>query len=118
VLSHLGEVLRPLDPRERGVPGVGPQRGRDVGEFAHRLRVRAEAELAAVLAERYKGKLVVDTVVYRGGDMLSAWAFTGLTGLGLGLSAIAACGIPVALAWGAVARFLGLRATAARSDAR
>jgi AAA family ATP:ADP antiporter len=65
-------------------------------------------------AERYKGKLVVDTVVYRGGDMLSAWAFAGLAGLGLGLSAIAALGIPVALAWGAVARQLGRRATAAR----
>ena len=65
-------------------------------------------------AERYKGKLVIDTVVYRGGDLLSAWAFAGLTGLGLGLSAIAALGIPVSLAWGAVARFLGKRATAAR----
>jgi ATP:ADP antiporter, AAA family len=68
-------------------------------------------------AERYKGKLVIDTAVYRGGDMLSAWAFAGLTGLGLGLSAIAALGIPVSLAWGAVARFLGRRATAARPGA-
>lgn len=67
-------------------------------------------------AERYKGKLVIDTVVYRGGDLLSAWAFAGLTGLGLGLSAIAGLGIPVSLAWGAVARFLGKRATAARGD--
>lgn len=65
-------------------------------------------------AERYKGKLVIDTVVYRGGDLLSAWAFAGLTGLGLGLSAIAALGIPVSLAWGAVARFLGKRSAAAR----
>lgn len=65
-------------------------------------------------AERYKGKLVIDTVVYRGGDMLSAWAFAGLGGLGLGLSAIAALGIPVALAWGAVARALGRRAAVAR----
>lgn len=69
-------------------------------------------------AERYKGKLVVDTVVYRGGDMLSAWAFAGLSALGLGLSTIAALGIPVSIAWGAVARFLGRRATAARDDAR
>ena len=67
-------------------------------------------------AERYKGKLVIDTVVYRGGDMLSAWAFAGLTGLGLGLSAIAAFGIPVSLAWGAVARFLGRRTAAARGE--
>jgi AAA family ATP:ADP antiporter len=69
-------------------------------------------------AERYKGKLVIDTVVYRGGDMLSAWAFAGLTGLGLGLSAIAALGIPVTVAWGAMARFLGRRAAVAKADAR
>jgi AAA family ATP:ADP antiporter len=69
-------------------------------------------------AERYKGKLVIDTVVYRGGDMLSAWAFAGLTGLGLGLSAIAALGIPVTVAWGAMARFLGRRATVAKDEAR
>lgn len=65
-------------------------------------------------AERYKSKLVIDTVVYRGGDALSAWAFAGLTGLGLSLGVIAALGVPVALAWGAVARFLGRRATAAQ----
>ncbi len=68
-------------------------------------------------AERYKSKLVIDTVVYRGGDVLSAWAFAGLTGLGLGLGAIAAVGVPVAVGWGAVARFLGRRATAAAPQA-
>ncbi len=67
-------------------------------------------------AERYKSKLVVDTVVYRGGDAASAWAFAGLTGLGLSLGAIAAIGVPIAVAWGAVARFLGRRATAAQVD--
>jgi len=67
-------------------------------------------------AERYKSKLVVDTVVYRGGDAASAWAFAGLTGLGLSLGAIAAVGVPIAVAWGAVARFLGRRATAAQVE--
>jgi ATP:ADP antiporter, AAA family len=66
-------------------------------------------------AERYEGKLVIDTVVYRGGDAISAWAFAGLRGLGLSLSAIAALGVPVALAGGLMARFLGRRATAART---
>jgi len=37
---------------------------------------------------RFKAKSVIDVVVYRGGDMITAWAFTGLTqGLGLGLGA-------------------------------
>ncbi len=65
-------------------------------------------------AERYKSKLVIDTVVYRGGDMIWGWAFAGLTGLGLGLAAIAGVGIPVAVGWGAVAWRLGKHATAAR----
>lgn len=69
-------------------------------------------------AERYEGKLVIDTVVYRGGDMVSAWAFAGLAGLGLGLSGIAAVGIPVALAGGAVARFLGRRGAAVMEGER
>lgn len=68
-------------------------------------------------AERYKSKLVIDTVVYRGGDLISAWAFAGLSGLGLGLGAIAAVGMPVAAVWGVVARMLGKRAPAARPDA-
>ena len=35
---------------------------------------------------RFKAKSVIDIVVYRGGDMVTAWAFTGLTqGLGLGI---------------------------------
>ena len=46
---------------------------------------------------RFKAKPVIDIVAYRGGDMLMAWAFTGLTqGLGLGLAAVAAVGAGIA----------------------
>ena len=42
---------------------------------------------------RFKAKPVIDIVAYRGGAMLTAWLFTGLTqGLGLGLAAVAAIG--------------------------
>lgn len=58
---------------------------------------------------RYKAKNVIDTVVYRGGDALSGWAFAGLTALGLGLSAIAWLGVPLAAAWLAVGLWLGRR---------
>ena len=39
---------------------------------------------------RFKAKpVIIDIVIYRGGDMLNAWAFTALTqGLGLGLAAV------------------------------
>jgi AAA family ATP:ADP antiporter len=57
--------------------------------------------------EKYKAKNVIDTVVYRGGDALSGWAFAGLTALGLGLGGIAVAALPLAAAWIAVAVFLG-----------
>ena len=49
--------------------------------------------------ERYKAKNVIDTLVYRGGDAASAWLYTGLASLGLGLGAIAFIGVPLALLW-------------------
>lgn len=56
---------------------------------------------------RYKAKSVIDTVVYRGGDAVSGWAFAGLTAAGLGLSAIAWIGVPLAMAWLLVGLWLG-----------
>jgi len=49
--------------------------------------------------ERYKAKSVIDTLVYRGGDAVSAWLYAGLSALGFGLGAIAFLGVPLALAW-------------------
>ncbi len=57
--------------------------------------------------EKYKAKNFVDTVVYRGGDALSSWAFAGLTGLGLGLSGIALVALPLTAVWLATAIALG-----------
>ena len=57
---------------------------------------------------RFKAKPVIDIVAYRGGDMLMAWAFTGLTqGLGLGLAAVAAVGAGIAAVWAIVGIYLG-----------
>ena len=57
---------------------------------------------------RFKAKPVIDIVAYRGGDMLMAWAFTGLTqGLGLGLAAVAAVGAGIAALWAMVGLYLG-----------
>jgi hypothetical protein len=38
--------------------------------------------------EKYKAKNVIDTTVYRGGDMHSSWRVAALRGLGLGLPAL------------------------------
>jgi AAA family ATP:ADP antiporter len=57
---------------------------------------------------RFKAKSVIDNVVYRGGDVVAAWAFTLLTTtLGLGLGAVAAVGAVIAAVWALVARYLG-----------
>jgi len=57
---------------------------------------------------RFKAKSVIDIVVYRGGDMMTAWAFTGLTqGIGLGIGAVALVGAFLAGAWAVVGCLLG-----------
>ena len=57
---------------------------------------------------RFKAKPVIDIVAYRGGDMVTAWLFTGLTqGLGLGLAAVAAIGAGIAGLWTLVGIYLG-----------
>jgi len=57
---------------------------------------------------RFKAKPFIDIVVYRGGDMVTAWVFTGLTqGLGLGLGAVAGIGAMIASVWAGVGAYLG-----------
>jgi AAA family ATP:ADP antiporter len=56
---------------------------------------------------KYKSKSFIDTVVYRGGDAASGWAFAGLTaGLGLGATAMALITVPMAGVWLLVTRYL------------
>ncbi len=57
---------------------------------------------------RYKAKPVIDTVVYRGGDVMTAWFYTGIVGaFGLTLTGVAAVGAAIAAVWVAVGLFLG-----------
>jgi ATP:ADP antiporter, AAA family len=57
--------------------------------------------------EKYKAKNVIDNVVFRGGDVVFSWAFTGLRGAGLELGAISLATVPVTAAWFALALALG-----------
>jgi ATP:ADP antiporter, AAA family len=66
--------------------------------------------------DKYKAKSVIDTVVYRGGDAASGWLFAWLTALGLGISGIAVVALPLAIAWIAVALYLGRREEALRHE--
>tara|TARA_B000000437_G_scaffold88759_2_gene64498 strand:+ start:60 stop:1355 length:1296 start_codon:yes stop_codon:yes gene_type:complete len=59
---------------------------------------------------RYKVKPVIDIVVYRGGDMLTAWFYTFLTAtLGLGLSGVSIIAAAVASLWAITGLYLGKR---------
>ena len=66
---------------------------------------------------RFKAKPVIDIVVYRGGDSLTAWLFTGLSqGLGLGMAAIAVIGAGIAAVWTVVGIYLGKLYNRERGD--
>lgn len=66
--------------------------------------------------DKYKSKNFIDTVVYRGGDAVSGWAFAGLSGLGLGLSVIAFIAVPIAAVWMIIGYILGRKQEAMRNE--
>jgi len=50
-------------------------------------------------SDKYKGKNVVDTLVYRGGDAATGWIFAGLQAVGFSLIGISLIGAGVAVGW-------------------
>jgi ATP:ADP antiporter, AAA family len=67
---------------------------------------------------RYKAKNVIDTVVYRFGDVSSAWMQAGLRAAGFGLGGAVALGLGACIAWGGVARYAGRRYEQIRKEMR
>lgn len=59
--------------------------------------------------EKYKAKNFIDTVVYRGGDAVSAWVYDAMRGIGLGLGQVALIAAPLAGIWAVVAYQLGVK---------
>jgi len=59
--------------------------------------------------EKYKSKAFLDAAIYRGGDLMSGWIFTGLRALGMGIGAIALAAAPAAALWAVLALWLGRR---------
>ena len=87
---------------------VGLQIVRRAGNYGITRPGREMLFTAVDRESRFKAKSVIDIVVYRGGDMITAWAFTGLTqGLGLGLGAVAFVGVLIASVWAFVGGSLG-----------
>lgn len=56
--------------------------------------------------EKYKAKSFIDTVVYRGGDVVGGWMEGGLSALGLGVAGVLLTAMPMAGLWLAVSLYL------------
>ncbi len=57
--------------------------------------------------EKYKAKNLIDTVIFRGGDVVWSWAFAGLAGLLGSALAVAGWAIPIMAGWAGLALWLG-----------
>jgi len=73
---------------------------------------RPSRELCFTVVEqesRYRAKNVIDTLVYRLGDLSAAWVQAGLRAAGSGIGGIVALGIAACALWGQAAVALGRR---------
>jgi len=84
---------------------------RRAGNYAIMRPTREMLYVVLGREEKYKAKNFIDTTVYRGGDAISAWIYTGLRGLGMGLSGIAWLAVPLAGLWALLAYRLGREQT-------
>ena len=106
VLICIGLLVLAISPFLGAV--VGLQIVRRAGNYAVTRPAREMLFTRVDRETRFKAKPVIDVVAYRGGDMLMAWLFTGLTqGLGLGLAAVAVVGAGIAALWSLVGIYLG-----------
>ena len=81
---------------------------RNAGNYAVTQPARQMLFTAVDKETRFKAKPVIDVVVYRGGDTLTAWFFTSLTeGLGLGMAAVSIIGALIAGLWAYVGFYQG-----------
>ncbi|BAN49590.1 NTP/NDP exchange transporter [Metapseudomonas resinovorans] len=115
LLVALGFVGLALLPQFAVLAGVMVLRR--VGEYAF---VRPGREMLFVpldAQQKYRAKNFIDTLVYRGGDALSAWLNALLNAIGLGAAAVALVGAGVALAWSALGWRLGRRHEQTQSSA-
>ena len=80
---------------------------RRAGNFAFARPSRELLYTVVPREDKYKAKSFIDTAVYRLGDQVGAWAYTGLGLLGLAVSGVAVVAVPISLAWLINALWLG-----------
>ncbi len=84
---------------------------RRAGNYAVMRPAREMLYVVLGKEEKYKAKNFIDTVVYRGGDAVSAWAYTGLKAVGISPAGIALVAVPLAGVWAWISFKLGKRQT-------
>jgi ATP:ADP antiporter, AAA family len=85
---------------------------RRAGEFAVAKPTRELLYTVVEREDKYKAKNLIDTFVYRAGDQIAAWSYTGFLAAGLSMSAISFVLAPLAAVWLVLALWLGRRQSA------
>lgn len=80
---------------------------RRAGNFAVARPAREVLFTVVAPTDRYKAKTFIDTVIYRVGDQLGAWAYAPLAALGAGVAGVSGAAIALALLSAANAVWLG-----------
>ncbi len=100
-------LVTALSPTLLAIQGL--QVVRRVAQYAIARPCREVCFTVVEQSSRYKAKNVIDTVIYRFGDVSSAWAQAGMRALGYGLGSTVALGVGASLLWGVVAVIQGRR---------
>ncbi len=98
-----------------GIMGVAPtlavliafQVIRRAGNYAIQRPAREALFTVLPRTDKYKAKNFSDTFVYRLGDQVGAWSYTGMAFFGLGLSGLAFSMVPLSAGWLVLAVWLG-----------
>ena len=104
VLAFLGVALSPSLFMIQALQAV-----RRVAQYAIARPSREICFTVVDQSSRYKTKNVIDTVVYRFGDVSAAWVQAGLRAAGFGFHGAIALGVGTSVLWGLVASSLGRR---------
>ena len=82
---------------------------RRAGDYAVMRPGREMLYVVLGTEEKYKAKNFIDTVIYRGGDAVSAWVYAGMAAVGLSAAGISLAAVPLACAWVWISFRLGNR---------
>ena len=115
-ISAIGFAALAVSPTIAAI--VGFQVLRRAGNFAIARPIREVLFTVVPREDRYKAKSFIDTVVYRLGDQVGAWSFTGIAALGFGATAVAATAVPLSLAWLVNSLWLGRAQERRAAEAR